>query len=260
MVLKIIINISALVFLFGQMVFAQKGTLTVNPELGFQIPLAKNTINGYTKGSLKNNDIWVVPSYGIGLAYHANNKTSFLLRFLNGQAGYSMGVVHKKPCENGYNGVYGDRWTASSFNERRLILAVEKQISELDKAKNFSIYFSIQSGIGIDFRSKESDSSKSYLPSTNLCGEEYYLDANNFNKAKIGLVLPLQINIVSAYRGKDRLRLSVFYHLGLTNHYETNVDYISPNYTERASFKIKGSSFGVVASYPIVILRPNKNQ
>jgi len=255
MLLRLAISFVFSIFLFGQYVFAQKGNLTISPEIGAQVPLAKVSVNGFTKGTLKNNVIWVVPSYGVSLSYQFSYNTSLNLRFLNGQAGYYVGVVHEKPCVNGYNGVYGDRWKGSSFNERRIVLTVEKKLSKANVKKRFATYVSVQAGMGIDFRSRESDSSKIFMPSTNLCGEEYYLDANNFNKQKLGFVLPLQLNLVSAFKGKDRLRLSLFYHIGLTEHYSTHVDYVTPDYTERSTFKIMGTSLGMVLSYPIVILR-----
>ncbi len=172
MQLKLATGFVVSIFLLGLSLYGQKGKLTVNPEIGFQIPFAKNTVNGFTKGTLHNNVIWVVPSYGISVGYHLNNSTNLNLRFLNGQAGYNMGVVHEKPCGNGYNGIYGDRWTGSSFNERRVVVSIEKKLTQVKMQKRFSTYFSLQSGIGIDFRSKEWDSSKVFMPSTNLCGEE----------------------------------------------------------------------------------------
>jgi hypothetical protein len=243
--------------LLGHFSFAQEGALTISPELGVQTPFSKKVYDGFSFGELQNNEVWVVASYGLKLSYHLNDKTILNFRFLNGQAGYSMGVVHKQACNNGYNGSYGDRWKSSSFNERRFTLTFEKKLKGYQD-QNFYLNFSAEAGVGIDFRSHESDSARIIMPALNRCGEEYYLDDINYNRKKIGLIVPMQVNIISHFKRKERLRLSIFYHIGITEHFRTDVRYVTRSYIEKSTFSVRGTSMGLILSYPIVLIRGKK--
>lgn len=255
---KQVINFIVSFFLFVPALQAQKGTLSIVPELGFQIPFAKNSFIGYTKGTLINNDIWAVPGYGVSISYQLKNNSYILLRFLNGQAGYAMGVKSNIPCENGYNGSYSDRYQASSYNEKRFILGIELPISKSNKSKNFSLSTSFQTGIGLDFKSSEIDSGKIFFPGTNRCGEEFYLRDSIYNRFKMGFILPFQINLIANHKYKRRLQLSMFFHLGLSKHYNVDIDYVTQSYVEKATFIVRGTSFGLVLSYPINVFRFKK--
>jgi hypothetical protein len=234
---------------------AQKGTISIIPELGVQRPFAKNIKNGFTRGNLVNNRHWYVASYGISASYQLNEKSSMLLRFLNGQAGYSMGVIHNVP---GYTGSYSDRFKASSYNEKRLILSCQTLLRIPAQSKQFKIATALQYGIGMDFRSNENENGIIIFPGVNPWGEEFYLRDSVYNKSSLGLIFPLQLDLIMMSHSKKRLQLSIFFHLGLSKHYNVDVDYVTRAYEEKTTFVVRGTSLGMCLSYPLNILMTGK--
>lgn len=238
---------------FAHTICAQKRTLYIRPDLGIEMPLAKNTLNNLQNAALVNNDPWLVLKYSLSLEW-MSKKGGFYISYGNGQAGFSMGVRHTISC-SGYNGSYGNRYTAESANDKRLSIGTIFSLSSKEKIyKAISFEASIQAGFGVDFRSNEDlNAGQIIFPSINRCGEEYYLKDTVYARKNIGFVLPLQVNLNSFLYKKPSFSLSVFYNLGLSKHYLADVDYVTNSYTDKTSFKIKGTSLGIKLSYPIKI-------
>jgi len=219
------------------------------------MPFAKNVINELRSAKLVNNSIWFTAGYGISLEWVRENKIGFFVSYGNGDAGYSMGVIHKKKCNN-YNSFYSDEFTAGTANEKRLITGIIFQTSTGKKNKTFYIKTSIQPGLGIDFNSNEDlNSGRFQIIRINRCGEEYYLKDTAYDRRKIGLVLPVQINFNSFFHKKPSFTISLFYHVGLSRHYTVDIDYTTSSYIDKTRFLIKGSSLGFRLSYPIRLIQ-----
>jgi len=238
---------------------AQTRSFNIRPGLGMQMPLANNTINDLTKAELVNNKPWLVLGYSIQLEYITKKENSVFISYGNGDAGYSMGVIHNKACNN-YNGPYSDRFKASSANEKRLLIGYTKLLSKrTENLKPFAFKTSVSFGLGLDFNSSEDlNGSQIIFPGINRCGEEFVLQNLIFDREAIGLILPIQVNFNSRIYKKKFISLSLFYHIGLTRHYYADVDYVTPSYTEKTRFLIRGSTLGFKLSYPIKLITLNK--
>jgi hypothetical protein len=236
----------------GLSCLAQK-KLFIRPALGLHTPFSKVETNGYKPFvTLINNSIWLTLNYEIGLEYKFDPRWTLLISYGNGRSGVSMGVLHTEPCIPGGsppNPRGSDLYHAEAFNDRRLLFQTRYILSSSDKKKAGE--FSIQAGLGIDFKSNENDSSVVYFIGTNQCGEDFSLEPFILShRKKMGLVLPLQINF-----DWSGLMLSVFYHQGITTHFIKEIDYVTNNYTDKSFFKVRGTSMGFKLSYPIRVLK-----
>jgi hypothetical protein len=242
----------AAIFLSVSEIRAQIRHIYISPLLGAQTPLSKVVNNGFTKGTLVNNRLWPILTYGIEAKYELGHNCYIIISFLNGQSGYSMGIKSNKKCGNGYSGIYSDNYTASSYNDKRLLFRSEVPLSIIKKGASVSSSFSY--GIGIDFRSNETDQGIFSLTGINRCGEDFYLEKVIHKRKKTGLVLPLQLN----FELQKKLILSFFYHYGLTKHFDFDILYVTDSYIEKSAFKNKGTSYGVSLGYSIKICRGKK--
>lgn len=240
------------VLLSGLPATAQKA-IYIRPSLGMHSPLSKLTYNGYKPFvSLYNNKkLGLTLKYELGVEYVLAPARILIINFSNGNAGFGMGVKHTRPCMPGGpppNPRGSDEFIASGYNNKRIITAFRIYPKKINYKK--SIQWSIETGVGIDFKSSESDTSgRLILIGPNQCGELFYLEDQPRINRKTGLILPIQVNVELI--GRQRLMISVFYHQGLTKQYIQQIDYITPSYTDKSLFKVKGTSFGFKVSYAI---------
>lgn len=248
----IVVNI----MLSGLTLSAQK-VLSIRPAIGLHSPLSGLIRSDYKDFvTLKNNNQgWLTLKYEIGIELRMNAKITLAATFSNGNAGYVMGVQHRKPCVPGGPPppVWGsDNNKASGFNNKRLLLSVRYLPGNTNRFKH--IRNSIELGLGFDFPSNENDSSQVILAGTNQCGEVFYLDNIPAGHRSGGYILPIQFNTEwMAHKKQPTVMLSVFYHMGLIRQFLQEIDYVTDNYRDLAYFSVRGTSWGFKLSVPITI-------
>jgi hypothetical protein len=241
--------------LSGPVIVAQKA-INIRPSIGLHSPLSGISQNNFKEFvTLKNNNrIWLTLKYQIGIEYVLSDKIAFLMSYSNGNAGVIMGVEHTKPCIPGGpspNPRGSDRFKSSAYNNKRIILGVRNSCNY--QVKKNSIRPGYEFGIALDIRSNENDSGKIVLPGINQCGEEFYLDRLPNNRKLLGILLPVQINLEWMKSGKSSIMFSLFYHVGITNQYTQQIDYVTNTYNDHSFFSVKGTSWGFQLSVPIKI-------
>lgn len=250
-------HFSALFILLSGLTVSAQKAISIRPALGLHSPLSGLIRNNYKDFvTLKNNNqIWLTPEYEIGVELKLNKKISLIATYSNGNAGTVMGVQHTKPCIAGGPPprVRGDDYSlASGYNNRRLLFSIRALPGKNNKLKHMRN--SIEIGLGIDFPSNENDSSKLIIPSTNQCGEVFYLDDLIIGHRSGGYILPLQFNTEwMTHKKTPSVMFSIFYHMGLIREFLQEIDYVTDTYRDRALFSVRGTSWGFKLSVPIII-------
>jgi hypothetical protein len=250
------IKILLITLLFVQQIVAQKGSVYITPALGIQnghSSILKDRFS--SNATIKNNRIYVSIYYSIGIDYEVKNNHFISVNYFNGQAGVSIGLKNK-PCSTNGNISSSRRSTATGFNNKRLNLGYQFPVYTKNYNKNVKLQVSFKAGVAIDFKGSESDSGGNIiLPSINSCGEEYFLKKRVVYRKPLSLLMPFQVNMDLYSRQKRKVGLSIFYHKGITKNTQFDIDYITNSYTQTSSFLSRGTSYGVVLSYPIRVYK-----
>jgi hypothetical protein len=231
------------------------------PGAGIQMLRAKNTLNEYKTGRMFNNSFYLSILAGIGLEYEMKDSSSLSVYFQNGHTGVSMGVAHKDVCQLNQGYSFKLTHATSSQDYRFLILYKTRPFPLGKKRSKAGIKLSLQSGIGMDFNSGESDSARIRFPGTNSCGEVFELLEMVTKKNKVAFVLPMQANFDLYTRRKRSIGLGFFFYLGITPHIYANVDYVVSFPIPRrevAKFVSYGTTYGVKLHYPIKLFGVKK--
>lgn len=254
---------------------------SLRPYAGIQFPFAKIEDNTAGVHTFKNNQLNLSADYSLFLEANIRGKSRLLLGYTNwGMNGTQFDILHPQPSSSNNPKAASVTWGLSENIHKlqlryahrltRIALFAKKRTdlsSTTITPSGFNLYIEPFMGVSADFVNPATATGRYLFP----IPLEFYGDTINNIAADIvrtrkqGFSLQTGINFQFAYRGKDRLALTLYYNQGLArlNNYEV-IYYISsermPGEYYHTLVSSRASTFGINLSYPIRLWTVGKGQ
>ena len=237
-------------FMFGATQVMSQTYFTLTPIVGLKRCFAKFD-GGDKPDFFKNNASNKQIVLGVLLEYH-KNKFTYSAGYLYNHAGYAYSIKSEgHPSDSGSWG-----YSHSSANQGWSIPLRASYSIFKTNGKFINFKLDMFGGIAIDHFSPRIDSINTYI-NNNVSTKSTYKTINQYGvSANVGLTFQF------LHRGKESIALTFYYNQGLTQYESIRLNYttLADNKSYQSNLITRGTSFGILLSYPIKIWDVDKRR